>query len=176
MNVKDIKVQAQLHVSRQIQLQYVLKFMNEAINNLAIEHDTACKREFMTIKADKNIWYDLPDDCLGIKECTYYGEKYNNYRANHGQIKFGDTGDFEIGYLRYPKMVENETEVPDINGAYHYCLALFVASREIQRLFGDENSDSMRLMQEYYTSKENVNLRLSRMKRTARFVGSPEWR
>lgn len=176
MNVKEIKVQSQLHISREINLQYALRFINEAINELAIEYDTACKRKFLDIEAIEDTWIDLPQNFLTIIRCLdSYDNKFYDFKVEYGQIKFPYSDKFNIAYLEYPQSCSTETETLDINTAYHYAISLFVAAREKQRLFGNEDTDYVRLMQEYKEKAFKANIRLMRGKKTRRRMKSPRW-
>lgn len=176
MTVDEIRIMAQLKSGRSIDLQVAMKFINEALDDLAVDYNTACRKKDYKIQAEENKWVDLPQDCVGVVECTQDGYKYDHYVINeHLQIKFETEGTFDIAYLiKYPD-VSTKTETPSINNAYHQAIALFVGAREKQRLFGEEDSDSNRLMMEYMTKAKKAHSKLSTMKRTKKISKAPFW-
>lgn len=155
MNVEEIKVQAQLQVGTPIQLQYVIRFINEGLNELAINYTTACKRDNITLNMEKDTWVELPNNFIEEKEIKMNGSKYENYEIENNEIRCSNKGELEISFLRIPDKVTAITDIPGIHVAYHYALALFVATREKTRLFGEEDGESSRIMNEFLI-KSNI--------------------
>jgi len=171
LNVKKIREQAQLHISSKIENQYALRFLNEGLTRIYTDYPkTACKRSFITIEAIKDEWIDIPVDIAGIVRCKKNNLDYGNYTVGYGQVIFNDTGTYTLGILIYPAVLTVETDTPEIPFVYHYCLSLFLAAREKQRLFGDEDSDSVRLMQEFFMSAQAADKMLSGIKKTPRKI------
>lgn len=160
MNVEEIKVQTQLQISMKIQLQYAIRFINEGLNELAIAHTTACKRDNFIIDVIKDTWTDLPNDFIEKKEVKLNGVDYKGYEIDDNQIKCDQGGKLEIRYLRLPKPVTSKSDIPEIHLAYHYPLALFVASKEKSRLFGDEDMESVRFMNEFLRKSSMAHSRI----------------
>lgn len=175
MTGKDIRVQAQLHCDLNIESPYAIRYINEAINQLALEYDTAMNKGFTTITVDNVSWNELPKDVVVIKKVTRDNTAYNSFIVDGNMIRFYDIGTYEIEYLKMPTPLTTETDEPDINSLYHYAIALFVASRERSRLFSDEDNDCLRLMSEFVNNAAKVNVRLSSQKKTRRIIKMPEW-
>lgn len=165
MNVQEIKVQAQLHMAMQMQLAYCIRFINECLNELATAYDTACIRDNISLSITEDTWTNISDDLMKLKEIKLNGVKYFDYEIEGNQIRCEDTGTFDINYLRLPNPVIAKTEVPETHSSFHYAIALFVASREKSRLFGEEDTENLRFMNEFIQKGSLINSRLRKKPR-----------
>lgn len=175
MNVNDIRIQAQLHHNMPINNQYTIKYINECMMKLANQYTTACILDHIKVSVLADTPVELPNDLLHIRRVKKSNDKYTDFEIFNNSVVFNEDGEYEIDYFKYPKLVSADTETPSIHMAYHYALALFVASREKSRMFGDEETDSIRLMQEFERACFEAHTSLSRQKRTPRFIKAPNW-
>jgi hypothetical protein len=117
----------------------------------------------VTINAVANTWYDLPDGLikLYIDEDGSYGITKDGvtvplfeFRERYPkcQIKFRETGAYEVVYERTPTELTALTDSPDMHPYLHSLGVLFLASR-YKSMDDDENADAQRLMQEYEVKK-----------------------
>ena len=160
MNVEEIKIQAQLQICMQIPLQYVIRFVNEGINELGITYDTACERGTFITDITKDIWIDLPRDFIEAKEVKINGLETKQYEIDNNQIRCSNNGNLEMRFLKLADNVTSKTDIPNIHLAYHYPLTSFVASREKSRLFGDEDNESLRLMNDFFRKSAMAHARI----------------
>ncbi|TCO79131.1 hypothetical protein [Marinisporobacter balticus] len=177
MNVEQIKIQAERNnEGMAIKNQYVIGSINECIQSvLPNQYESACKRAKITIAAKKDTIIDLPIDLVKVKKMKRANSKYGNFEVFDNQIEFENDGIFDINYLRKPKEITTMTETPEINSAFHYAIALFVAAREKNRLFGSEDVESQRLMSEFLNEAQNANVSVLSQNGTRRIVAMPYW-
>lgn len=174
MKMSEIGTHANLHSGMVIADPVAILYANEAITKLATLYDSACKRETIVLTdVEIDAWVDLPADCLSIKEVRIDGDVSNRWIASQGQIKFPEDGPNEatIEYLRKSNDIVSKTDVPEIHSQYHPAIALFVASRERSRKFGDQENDAQRLMGEFIVESDNVDKRLNNQKGTPKVIG-----
>ncbi|MBO8161338.1 MAG: hypothetical protein H0Z24_06840 [Thermosipho sp. (in: Bacteria)] len=175
MTGQDIRILAQISIGKEINKTYATKFLNEGMEILAEKYDTACVKETTTITATKNTWYDLPNGFLKIRKVYKDDDEVlpDNYLVDFDQILFIEDGTYTIEYLRYPNELTVETDTPEIHKAYHKILSYFIASRETSRLFGSENPESARFMQEFEIRAKEIDIKLSSQKRRRRIKTKP---
>lgn len=166
MTFEKILTHANLHVGAGISITTTngMRFINEGIYDLATRYKTARKRATIAQSFVAYEWTNLPAGCLTIIGCTCNGFKYDDFEASYDQIQFPGNCTVTLEYLRAPELVATAGDEPDINALYHYPLALFMAARERQKMFGDEESDSVRLMNEYLTKTNEVHITLNSTK------------
>jgi hypothetical protein len=116
------------------------------------------------INATANVWADLPEDliALHIDEGGNCGVSKNGVTVKvfefrelypKRQIKFYETGTYEVQYDRAPTEITDVEESPDTHPYLHSLAVLFLASR-YKSMDDDENQDALRLMQEYEQKKK----------------------
>lgn len=170
MIFNDLLTQANLHAGRAISAPLGIRYINEGIMTLAREFDTARKRATATITAEQYVWQDLPAGCLNIIECTVEGFNFTDYTVSYGQIQFAYNVTANIVYLVSPSLITEATGTPDVHEMYHYPLSLFMAARERQRIFGDEEQDAVRLMSEFLGQAASANALLKSMRKDRKTV------
>lgn len=170
MIYSDILKQSNLHRGAAVDTVLGKWFINEGLQTLAIDYDTACRRQTATVVCTAGIWADLPDRCIRIVDCVISGTRvpHDDYAASLGQIQTTTDVTLDLTYLVAPVDVVNDSDVPDVHELFHKTLALFMAARDRQRIFADEESDAMRLMSEFRQMAHAANARLSNLKGTRR--------
>ena len=173
MIVSTIRKQAQLHSDLKIAKDVAIMYLNDGVRVLATMYDTACRRATATITAAASVWVDLPANTMRIVECKVDGLDYDFYEASLGQIRFeGSVTNAALTVLTTHPDVATDTDESTIHALYHGPLALYVAARERQRLFADEENDAQRLMSEFYTQAMQANARLCEVKGTRKILRS----
>ena len=152
---------------------YVLQFVNEIMDSLAIDYDSAGKKTTYTITATKGTWTDLPSDCIAVKRCFKDNSEYNydDFIIENGQIQFNTDGTYTIEYLALQSHVTALNEVPGINIIFHEALSLGVAYKEACRNFMyDNDTVKSQLYVEYTSAKETAKSRASNSKRSRKRI------
>jgi len=155
---------------------YVIDYINEALDNLAIKYDTARKKVIIALTGTENEWTDLPSDCLAVKRCFKVDNNYvdDDFLIENNQIQFTDTGTYKVECLSMQEHISALTDTPAINIAYHIALAYWVAHKEISREFLLEDmvqgNNKVMLLQEYGVKAEEANNALSSMKRSRKRI------
>ena len=168
MIAKKIYEQAKLHVDDDFTWVHGRRWLNEAIRIIA----TTCEKgsfvkDETTIEAEKNIYYDLPDN-IGIN-AVYKDEKGRNNRVHNyveegDRIHFEEDGSYIVEYKKLPHDILNESDTPQVHELYHLPISYWIASREKLR-FNPMDADGHRLSQEFYTQIGTVNENLTRTNR-----------
>lgn len=183
MTVEEMRIQAQILTSLTINQQFVFRYINQALEILANEYDTACVKETITIVATKEVFYDINDKFIAVKKIIKkdtttidYDENIIDYELNEeNKIAFHYDGTYYVTYLRYSKEVTENTETPEINRAYNNAITSYICSKERSRIFGKNDNDSQMFFQDFYSFSNSANTSLSRKKRTKRIMKAPEW-
>lgn len=140
MTVQEIKNLALvLCGQREIPDAYVLMYINEAMNDLAIQYDEAGKKEVTYLYGTKDIWTDLPNNCIAIKRCFKGNVLEDDFLIENGQIKFPTEGEHKVEYIATQDNVTALTDTPGINQLFHEALAYYVAYKEMARIFMHED-------------------------------------
>lgn len=167
MVYSDILKQANLHANLTLDTSVGLWYINDALSLLATDYPSARKRSAVTITAEADTWADLPAGTIRIVECRVDGQDYSDYEASLGQIRFQDAVTAQLQVLLPPNK-QIQDNAPDIHEMYHQPLALYMAARERQRVFADEESDAARLMGEFQRAVQRVDAALTNLKGTRR--------
>ena len=174
--VKLIVDQAIIHKDMPIDSVYARRWINEGMTELAIKYDSACVRETEEMECtDVLDEYPLPTGAKAVRR-VYREDKneYHDFMIDMGYIKFGNKGKYNVQYLRQPVNVKTESEEPEIHPDYHLLLSLFIASRELARV-NKIDPKAPQLLQEFYFKADQVNNRLSNMKRGLKISRSVNW-
>ena len=172
MQYSDILKEANLLRGAKIDAVLGKWFINEGMQVLATDYDSACKRNNVALTVPVGTWTDLPAGCLAIIECSASGTPYETYEMSFGQIRTlsSDALTLDLTYLTAHPDVVADSDAPGVHELYHRPLALFMAARDRQRVFADEDSDSVRLMAEFASIASRVNTRLTTGKKTRRVL------
>lgn len=150
---------------------YIIDYINEIMDSLAIEYDSARKKKIINIPGIINEWIDLPNDCLAIKRC-FRGENnygFDDYIVENGQIQFTITDNYKVEYLGMQEHVAELVDTPSISVMFHECLILGVSYKEANRIFMYDNEMiKVQLFQEYAQAKKNASSMASMQKRSRR--------
>ena len=177
MNAKLIIDQAILHKGMPIDFLYAKRFLNEAMSILSSRYDNACTQLNKTIvSTDNNTYYSLDSNIYGVIRVTdSRGYKYDDYVVDFDTIKFGKNDTYTVTQLALHPDIINENSVPGIHSAYHYPLSFYVAAADLDRIKpGDMKAKE--LYTRFFIECENVNARLSRVKRRGAKLPKPVWR
>lgn len=168
----DILRQANLHRGQVIDASLGNWYINEGMQALAVEHDTACKRDYATLVCTGGVWTALPSGCIRVTEAVIGGTyvPYDDYETSFNELRTMSTVDLDITYLTVCDPVVGATGTPAVHSLYHMALALFMAARDRQRVMADEDGDSLRLMAEFYDMAGKANARLASVKGTRRIM------
>lgn len=172
MQYTDILREANLHRGAKIDTVLGKWFINQGMQKLATDFPSARKRNTTTLDVAPNVWVDLPAGCLTVIECTVGGVDYDAYEVSFGQIRTqsATTLTLSVVYLTVFPDVVADSDVPGVPELYHRPLALFIAARDRQRVFADEDTDSVRLMSEFMSAAASANNCLTNAKRTRRIL------
>jgi len=174
MKMKTICTHANLHNGREIADPIAILYANEALSMLATLYDSACKRDTSTLgDLAEDTWVDLPEGCINVTRVKVEGYESLTWQASQGQIKFPQSAasNVTMEYLRKSNDISTIEEVPEISELYHTVLSLFIASRERSRLFGDQESESQRLMGEFHAEAAAADLRIKNQKNGPKYIG-----
>ncbi len=177
MTVDEMRIQAQLKFPRKINLQFAIRYINDAIKKLCKKYDTAGIRETITITAKADEWYDIDPLFFKVKECIINGTKTktNAFRIRSKKVQFDYDGTYDFTYIRYPKDVTGGTEEPEIAVDYHDILPDYIASKERARIFGMRDEDAQILLAEFYDSAKDTHTTLKSHKGTSKRIKAPIW-
>lgn len=148
---------------------YVISYINETMDSLAVEYDSARKKIITNIAGIKDEWIDLPSDCLAVKRCFKGDNNYvfDDYIVENGQIQFMITDTYKVEYLAMNPHVAELINTPSINIMFHETLAIGVAYKEANRIFMYDNEMiKVQLFQEYTQAKYKANSMASIQKRS----------
>ena len=137
MNWLAIKTQAELY--RRDTVNYPKRWFNEGKSLLANMYQSACKQLTQNYTVpDTDEVFTLPAGCKYVKavvntEFPRYGYKDYDADISAGTIAFNMNGTFTVVYLTETvDVVGTDSEVPEINAAYHYVLAKYIAGKELE--------------------------------------------
>lgn len=176
MDVKEIKVEAQLRLGRPISTQTLFRYINDGMRNVCTSYPNACKTLTKEIQAKQNVWYDLDAGLIQIRNVEdNAGIKRKWFEVLDNKIKFdvSDTYTLEMNVL--PANVRNETDVPELKAIFHSSLSYYVAFMERQRLFGISDKDAYYLEQRFIDEAEKANLSLKKIKGGSIIIKAPRW-
>ena len=177
MNAKLIVDQATLHKAMPIEFIYGKRYINEAMNVLASRYDDACIQDSVDIVCtDVTADYEMPANDFGVLEVIDdSGRRYTDYRTHLGRIAFAREGTYKVVYLRGAAEIVNEASEPEIHQIYHYPIAYYVASVDLNRIRpGDPKAQE--LMVRFFNDAEAAHIRLQRPRRRGIVMSAPIWR
>lgn len=169
MNWQQLKEHAELY--RGSSVSHPKRWYNEAKAHLANEYVTACRLDATTIEAtDIFADYSLPE---GTKYVRRVADGDNRpvvlYSVDipNATIRFSYPGRYSVTCaFETNNIVGNDSEIPQINSAYHYAIAKFIASKELEYSRPDRSRE---LLAEFYSESAKADRSLSRG-RAGRFI------
>ena len=178
MTGQEIRTLAELHAQGDtIDDGFALSIINECVM-MNIGKDAGIVKA-APVMASAGTWTDLPNDLLEIIEIEktglsepYFGRRNGicfsgSFDCRCGKIRFEDGGDYTVWYMATPSTITSLSEAPNIHAAFHYPIALFLASRF--RSYDDEESqDAARLMNEYQAYRQKATIDIVKLKPTTR--------
>jgi len=175
MTVQDIKNYALKKTGfNQIPDAYLIDYVNEIMDSLVVDADSAGKKEVAYLYGIKDIWTDLPNNCIAIKRCFKGDVLEDDFLIENGQIKFPTEGEHKVEYIATQDNVTALTNTPGINQLFHEALAYYVAYKEMTRIFMHEDliegNNKILLITEYHRKAEQANRTLQTMKKSRRRI------
>lgn len=176
MTVQEIKNYALLLSGfRDIPDNYVFLYINEAMNDLAVNYEEAGKRETTYLYGFDDGWTELPDNCLSVKRCFDKNHIVtSDFVIENGLIKFDISGEYKVEFIRMNDRVNTLTETPSINALFHDALAYWVAYRETTRIFMhediNEGNNKIMLFTEFNRKSKQANAKLRTAKKSRKRI------
>ena len=175
MNLEDMRIAAQLHVGISMEKPFARRFANEAMIQLCnLYPKTVMRKKKENIDAVGGEETTLPQDCYLLTKVKKGDRVETDYEIYGDTLEFERSGTYTIEYLKKPDPLGTESDVPQMPEAFHPSIALFIASREKFRLFGEEDVDSIRLMREFAETASLANTMVSKHGRR-RMIKPREW-
>ena len=183
MNVKEITDQAIELSGVPIDAFKSRRYINEAIQTLATQYDTACINATTDITCtDINAEYPLPDDCIGVTRIIFQNRKFTDFIIEDGNIIFDYVGTFTIRYIKNPILTERKvyqkelnTDIPSINLLYHRALPFYVASQVLLKL-NPNDPKITKYSSDFNSITQNADAKLNRQKRKGARIKAPLFR
>jgi len=142
-------------------------WINEALDDIGPD---AQRLGEVVVQASEGVWYDLPKDCLQVREVRDpTGERYQDYQVQGNRIRFERNDTFTVQYVRLPRHVRVETDEIDLHDVFMPALAAFI----IARFKGRSNPQSPQAQQwtaEYVAKVQRAIWSLSRRRRVVRVL------
>lgn len=135
-------------------------FINEALNELAVNFDSACKMVRLPMDFVENTWKALPLDLVALKYVESGDTKDSSFSVENNEIRFDYTFSGTLVYLRAPVSADILTDYPEVNDLYHPILPIYVGARAKQRDYGSYDTDSIRLIEEFHSKALAIDTRL----------------
>jgi len=164
MQWAQIKEQAELY--RRDQVYYPKRWFNEGKHLLANMYPTACKVLTASyIVTDINTVEDLPSDYKYLHKIVLDGyprDKFEDFTIDvrAKTICFDLPGTFTVHYLvETADVVGTDSEVPEIDSAYHYPLAKFIAAKELEYI---RDLRHQALLKSFFTEAEAAHKAVKR--------------
>lgn len=172
MNCQEIKNYAIKHTGlKDIPDSYLLDYVNETMDGLVIDSDSAGKKATIDVTAVANEWIDLPVDYVAVKRCIKNNQVYDDFLIENNQIQFKESGDYKVEYIKMQDHVSALADTPSINVIYHETLALGAAYKEAARIFMyDNNNIKAQLFSEYMTERNKAIKKATNTKRSRRRI------
>ena len=146
---------------------YLFEYINEIMDSLVIESDSAGKKVVSYVYSIPNEWSDLPENCITVKRCFKDNSLCDDFLVENNQIQFRVPGEYRIEYITNHDYVKDLKDTPAINIIYHETLALGVAYKEANRVFMYDNQEvKLQLYGEYRTSLLKAINKASNVKRS----------
>lgn len=136
-----------------------IRNFNRALNDLAMQYDSAKVRQSQTINCTSvNDEYDLTAGTMKIERVTFGGLYSKNFMVlGNSKITFYHTGTFEVDAMFMPPAITTMADEIPVNLAYIPAIENYVAAKSIK----DDKEFSNELMEYYakYASTANLNIR-----------------
>lgn len=174
MNCQEIKKYAKKKTGlNDIPDSYVIDYVNEIMDSLVLDSDSAGKKATTYIYAEKNAWTDLPRDYVAVKRCIRIDNNRvtDEFLIENDQIQFNIPGDYKIEYIKMHDHVQSLEDTPPINVIYHETIALGVAFKEASRIFMyDNNNIKAQLYGEFMGAMKQAISKASNTKRSRKRI------
>jgi len=184
VNIKEIADQA-ITLTGGLAIDYFKsrRYINEAMQMLAANYDTACNTDSTTITCtDTNSEYALPEDCIGVTKVLNDNVKFNCFTVYDNNITFDYKGTYAVRYIKNPALTDRKiyqkelyTDIPGINVLYHRALPFYVAAQILLQANPNDPRIS-KLLSDFNNATENVNMKLMREKRRGARIKAPIFR
>jgi hypothetical protein len=157
MNWKAIREQAELY--KGAKTTYPRRWFNEAKHLLANMYLSACKFSDTTIDVnDTSISYALPADTKYVRQIRDEHDKpVTLYSVDimEGNIRFAYVGTYNVTCaFETDDIVGADGEIPQIKSVYHYAMAKYIASKELEYTRPEKSKE---LLSEFYAEVDQAN-------------------
>lgn len=152
---------------------YLIDYVNETMDSLVIDTDSAGKKATITLTAVANEWIDLPVDYIAIKRCinTENNRVCDEFFIENSQIQFRISGEYRVEYIKMQDHVLSLEDTPPINIIFHETLALAAAYKEASRIFMyDNNNIKAQLYGEYMAERKKAIIKATDTKRSRKRI------
>lgn len=174
MNVQDIKNYALKKTGlNAIPDSYLIDYINETMDSLVVDADSAGKKETIIIDVIEGEWADLPVDYVAIKRCirAENNQVYDEFLIENNQIQFRISGEYRVEYITMQDHVLSLEDTPPINIIFHETLALGASYKEAARIFMyDNNNIKAQLFSEYMAERGKAIKKATNTKRSRRRI------
>ena len=174
MTVQEIKNFALKKTGfNQIPDAYLIDYVNEIMDSLVVDADSAGKKETIIIDATQGEWTDLPFDFVAVKRCirTENNQVCDEFLIENSQIQFRISGEYRVEYITMQDHVSSLEDTPPINIIFHETLALGAAYKEAARIFMyDNNNIKAQLFSEYMEERKKAIRKATNTKRSRRRI------
>lgn len=152
---------------------YLIDYINEIMDSLVVDTDSAGKKKPITIDAISGEWIDLPVDYVAIKRCirAENNQVYDDFLIENNQIQFKISGEYRVEYITMQDHVLSLEDTPPINIIFHETLALGASYKEAARIFMyDNNNIKAQLFSEYMEERNKAIKKATNTKRSRRRI------
>ncbi|EDS72829.1 hypothetical protein ANASTE_00540 [Anaerofustis stercorihominis DSM 17244] len=159
MNVKEIRINAQLMCNKSIDKSMCINYINEGIRDIISKGINAGEVKKRELFAFNTKWYPIKakDEINRVLLKLKYIINEQNKRTKM-YIKVGDEvmfdlmGRYTLFYVLLPNKVKSEDDEPGMKECYHDALSAYCAYRERLRFYGADD-DSTKLLYELYNQR-----------------------
>lgn len=161
MTINDLRIQAQLLSSLQIDPSTAYKWATDELNNIAAEYFRAgvyTKEPFRTTQKFED--YTPARDLLMIDKIVDLatGRRVTDYEIHGDILTISVPGRYELRYYSYPDIPKTATEEIDMPRQYVVPIKFYLAARIRARLFGQNDSNAVSFMTEYNEKMKKADI------------------
>lgn len=176
MTIAEIMTHANFLAATNIKETAARYYMQEAIKKLAMQFASARHYTSIEIVADAYTKYQLPEflHVKNIQSTTEESVRGYHLDQHEGKIAFSEPGTYQVTYSHFPTQSVLTTvlsDPPPIKEVYHICLSYFIAMRHKQNLFGDQDTDVVRLNNEYVNEAIAADHVITKKRNPRRVIG-----
>jgi len=164
MNVKEIRINAQLMCNKSIDKTMCISYINEGIRDIVSKDINAGEVKKKQMFCLHTKWYKIKNkgeesrDLLKLKYIlNEHNKRTKMYIRVGSEVMFDLTGNYTLFYVLLPEKIKNEEDTPMMKECYHDALSAYCAYRERLRFYGADD-DSTKLLYELYIQRIDKSL------------------